>query len=319
MTQQIQKGLLFLTIISCCTKLFGQQIPDNPTSIQIFSPHVYNPAITGSKDFLNINFTARIEGRPKAQIISGHARLLRPETDHLFSESGVTYSNFGVGGYIFNDQTGSFNNIGFSASGAYHLPLSRKAITFLSLGAAFNGTLSMPDNDAADPGDENPGNTFYPNADLGVFFYNPRISAGFSITNILGNLMQVDSLKASSGLSTAGFHFQVGYKIVLSRSQSIILEPSVYINSIDSTSGQFYNDVNPTLKLYFKNFYIGTYYSSRDLLSYFMQYQFNRLYTGFFIEFPIEKLVNQSNIKIELAIGMNLQNRKIQIRKNRFW
>jgi type IX secretion system PorP/SprF family membrane protein len=311
--------LVFLLAVPNAVRLYGQQIPDHPTSIQIFSPHVYNPAMSGSKDFLNINLSARIEGRPKAQILSAHTRLLKKGIDYPLSGSSPSYSNFGVGGYLFNEHNEFFHNIGFSVAGAMHLSLSRKAISFLSLGLSFNGTYSISEGDESDPGNGIPSSTFYPNADLGLYFYNPRVSAGISATNILGNVMRASPYEKSSGLSSRGYHFQAGYKIVLNRAQSIILEPSIYMNAIDSTQNTFYNDINPTLKLYFKNLYLGTYYSSKDLFSYFMLYQFSRLYAGFFIEFPIEKLVNQSNIRIELTIGLNLQSRKITNPKTRFW
>lgn len=318
---KIKNGILVLILLvfSCIIQLKGQQIPDNPTSIQIFSPQVYNPAMTGSKDYMNIHMAARLEGHPKAQIIAIHTRLLRSGPDYLISEPIRDFSNFGVGTTLFNDRSNQFRNIGLRISGAYHIPLSRKAISFLSFGVSLNGAYSIPDKELLETVNGDLSNAFYPNADLGLFFYNPRIFAGFSVTNIMKNVMQADSLEATNGLTGLGMHFQAGYKIVLSRSQSIILEPSIYINTSDSTLDDLGNNINPTLKLYFKNFFIGTYYSSKDLLSYFMQYQFGRIYAGFFIEFPIEKLVNQRNMKIELSVGMNIPYRDVQPVKERFW
>ena len=57
----------------------GQSTPFNPVSQRIFTPFVFNPAITGSKDFSSIYTIAAFQKGATSQIISGEGRLSKKD------------------------------------------------------------------------------------------------------------------------------------------------------------------------------------------------------------------------------------------------
>lgn len=54
-----------LIIILLCSSFVsnGQETPVNPISHKIFTPFIFNPAITGSKDFLSLDLIAGVQNK----------------------------------------------------------------------------------------------------------------------------------------------------------------------------------------------------------------------------------------------------------------
>ena len=132
--------LVFLAVIACGSS-FGQQSPFNPVSYRIYTPFVLNPAAAGSKDYLSVDMNAGFRGQSASQILSGNTRLTKKVLGYLPSGRTYSYSNVGVGLYGYNEyeSADSTHNAGVSASGAYHIPLSRRGLSFVSIGAAVKG------------------------------------------------------------------------------------------------------------------------------------------------------------------------------------
>jgi hypothetical protein len=287
--------LIILSGMLLGTALHAQQIPAGPLSIPVYHPLVINPAYVGSKDYTNISFTTRALKNWDQQLVHAHTRL---------TGSNNYYSNFGLGGYAFLEQVDQSWNTGLALAGAYHHSLDEARIHNISGGISLKGIFEMPKKPEESSGDSL-NSSFSPDMDFGAYYYGPAAFGGLSLTSAFGKERH--------------YHLYGGYKFLLSRSQSIVLEPSVLVSLNDSTFAEAHKQITPYLKLYLQNFYIGTYMKSVDLFALFFQYQFPRFHTGVFLEFPRKGFLNDENIIFELSFGINLGTEKQKFLQHRHW
>ncbi|MBK7713004.1 MAG: hypothetical protein IPJ37_20260 [Bacteroidales bacterium] len=111
----------------------------------------------------------------------------------------------------------------------------------------------------------------------------------------------------------------MGYKFLLSKSQNIVLEPSVLIDATDSTFSDIVDNINPIIKLYVDNFCIGSYFLSDGNTSFFFQYRYPRVYLGAFYELPRKTAYFKKSPIVELTLGLNFQVDKSRFSKRSHW
>jgi type IX secretion system PorP/SprF family membrane protein len=282
----------------------GQQAPMYPVSTRIFSPFIFNPAIAGSKDFFSTDFLTSKYGGINSQVASGNLRLSKKCQDYFSSPDSPEFTKIGVGGLVFNEENGLSDNFGISAAAAYHFQLDKNNLSFLSVGIAVksihNQYSGKPDlTDSAK-------RTTINNFDAGVYYYNRFLFAGLSVTNILGNPEPPDSNGIYKIPVSRQFFFQVGYKIVLSKSLDILLEPSIILNSDDTFSQKITDIIKPALKLYAGNFCAGTFINNTRKNSFFLQYKYPKFYVGTYFELEKGAPFYKSPILAEFALGINI-------------
>jgi type IX secretion system PorP/SprF family membrane protein len=313
----IKRFLLILFLVFSFYVSDGQQTPLNPVSYRVFSPFVFNPAIAGSKDFFSFDLVAGTENNSKSQIISINTRLPKKSQDYISSPGATEFTKIGIGGILFNDMNGVSRNIGVGTTLSYHIQLGKKALSFLSLGTSFKAiyNINSGNSDLSIPAK----NTFLPNLDVGVYFYNPSFYAGISTTNLLGNPEHPDSLGIYSIPVSQQFFFQIGYRFVLNRSLNILLEPSVVVNTDNSFSQKLKNMIEPALKLYADNFCVGTYFNDFSKISFFLQYKFPRFYVGTYFELPNNSAFYKKSLRTELSLGINFSGIKSGVSRFYHW
>lgn len=120
--------LLHIILLSVSGVLLGQQLPQ--FSQHMYNQQVLNPAITGSEMYMVAQLSHRSQW-----VGFGNS----PTTQLLGVHSSINHKNFGIGGYLFNDSYGPFNNFGVNSSYAYHLKVSRNT----KLGIGLSGTVSQ--------------------------------------------------------------------------------------------------------------------------------------------------------------------------------
>jgi len=289
------RSLIILSGMLISTLVTAQSIPSSPLSTPVFHPMVLNPAYVGSKDYTNISFTTRAIKNWDYQLLHAHKRL---------TGSDGYFSSFGLGGYTFLEQVDESWNTGIAVAGAYHYPLDEARIHNISGGASLKGIFEFPKEADESTGDTLT-STFSPNMDLGVYYYGPSAFGGLSLTSVFG--------------SSRYYNLYGGYKFLLSRKQSIVLETSLLVSLNDSTFSEAFEHITPYLKLYLQNFYIGTCIKSVDLFALFFQYQFPRFYTGMYLEFPTDDFLNDDNIIFELSFGINLGAENRKFLRHRHW
>lgn len=322
----IQKGitsLIKIFLLFQAAFLFesvhGQQVPFNPVSNKIFNPFIINPAAAGNKDFMSFDLLAGFNGQSHSQMISGNTRLLRKASGYGTTRKIYSFSNIGAGGFAYNDYNNadSTHNAGLSATVSYHIPLNSEALSFFSIGTSIKGMYHFSEGDSIM---NIPYKEFYfPNADIGVYFYNPNSYAGISVTNILDPPDDTDTLMVYNVPVSRRFNLIAGYKFILSRSLNIVLEPSLIIHTDDSLSFDFKENIEPALRLYAGNFCIGTYFNDYSNISFFFQYRYPKFYVGTFFALPKDSPFYKKSLTAEIAMGINFAHNKSGFSQHGHW
>ncbi len=295
----------------------GQTTPLYPISYRVFNPAVFNPAITGSKDYFSVDILGGKIEKSNSQLINGSSRIPKAGMNYISSQGAPEFTNIGVGAAIFNELNGLARNIGFAGTGSYHVQMDDNALSFLSFGVSAKAIYyDYPGNE--DLGDEAK-SAFYPNVDLGVYYYSTSLYAGLSATNLLGNPEEPDSLGIYSIPVSRQLFLQVGYKFVISRSLAILAEPSVIVNTDDSFTGDIIDMIQPMLKVYAGNFCIGTYFNDFDKYSFFLQYKYPKFHIGTYFELPRGAPFYKSPLLAEIALGINISAIRSGLPRNNHW
>lgn len=314
----INRILLMLMAINLFNLSDGQQTPLNPLSYWVFIPYVYNPAIVGSKDYTTLDFTGAFQGKSNAQLLSGNMRLSKNRPGYFSSPELKEFKGVGIGGSLFNDLNGPSHNIGISAAGSYQIPLNTRDLSFFSFGLAFKGVYNILDTSIVDVGLPSK-KTFYPNLDAGAYYFGTNFFAGISVVNLLGNPGERDSLGYYDIHAPRKYYFSIGYKFIISKSQNIVLEPSVLIEATDSVFRKTGNNINPILKLYIDNFCLGSYFLTDHNTSFFFQYRYPGFYVGAFYELPRNTAYYKKSPIVEVTLGFNFQVDKSRLSKRSLW
>lgn len=314
----IKKISLILVFSFAFYETEGQQTPLDPVSCWIFTPTVYNPAMVGSKDFSSININTAFQGESNSEILSGSSRISKVRSVYYSAPGTIEYTNFGYGGTLFRDLMDLSKNMGASVSGSYHIPLNNQKLAFLSFGVSVKGTYNL-----LDTGSNEPKNllkkTIYPNMDAGIYCFGTNFYAGISATNLLGNPGHSDSLGMYKIPVAREYFFTTGYKILISRSHNIVLEPSVLIYGYDSTINKIAENIKPIIKIYMGNFCVGTYIPGNHNISFFFQYRYPRFNIGAFYELPEKTPYYKKSPIIEFTFGINFYGNKSKYYKQSIW
>ena len=314
----VEKIWLTIAFVFTSAVLMGQQTPMSPISYWVFSPYIYNPAMVGSKDFLSIGLNAAFQGKSNTQLISGNSRISKTRSGYFSSPDLVEFKNLGAGGSVFKDIYGSSRNIGISISGSYHLQLNTRKLSFLSFGISVKGVSNTINKDST--GTENPEKkTFYPNLDLGMYYYGTSFFAGLSVTNAFGNPEKPDTLGIFKIPVSRQFFFTTGCKILISKSLNIVLEPSVLILADDSAFKQISDNINPIIRLYMEDFCFGTSFRKNGKISIFSQFRYPRFYIGAYYELPKKTPFFKKNPIVEFTLGINIQADKSRFPNHNHW
>ncbi|HPT20333.1 MAG TPA: type IX secretion system membrane protein PorP/SprF [Bacteroidales bacterium] len=292
-------SVVFNTLIWGLT-LSGQETPINPISYRVYDMYVLNPAIAGSKDYFLVDGVASFQGSNKSQLITANSRIYKKSQGFFSSPASKAYTNFGIGGSIFNDVCDTSKSIGFSLGSDYHIRLNKQATSFLSVGFAVKGIYNRLYSAFPPDGSSKPQEKYLPNIDLGAYYYSPAFYAGISATNLLGS---DDTL----GIPVKPQYFLIaGYKFILSRAQQIAVEPSIIAHTGDTLSKDIRDIFNPAIKVYIQSFCVGTYFHNYDNFSFFFQYNFPALSVGTYFEYPKKTAFYKKELIAELTIGLNV-------------
>ena len=307
-------GLLLIFGSSFCV-LFGQQTPLNPISYWVFIPYIYNPAIVGSKDFLTFGINTAFQGKANSQLLSGNTRITKTNSGYFASPDITEYKNIGVGASIFNDYDGLSRNMGLSISGSYQVPLNTRKLSFLSFGATVKGEYNTVSSALSDTLRK----TYYPNFDIGIYYFGTNFFTGISAVNILGSPWKPDTFGIYKVQVSREYYFTAGYKFLLSKSLNIVLEPSVLILATDSTFSKIKKNINPIIRLYLEDFCFGTSFGADGKISFFSQFRYPRFYIGAYYELAKKTPYFKKSPLVEFIIGLNIQPDKSRLSSHSHW
>ncbi len=309
--------ILMLCILLSGVLAKGQQTPLYPVSYRIFNPFIINPAVAGSKDFTTVDLNAGKHGDLNSQIVSFNGRLSKPGVGYFSSEGIPEFTNIGVGGIVFNEMNNISRIVGIVATGAYHLKLDRNALSYISVGGSLKALFNnyQGNEDLNRPSKS----TFFPNMDVGIYYYSPFIYAGISATNIFGKPAEPDTLGYSTIPVSRQYYLNAGTKIVIQSFYNMVIEPSLFIVADDSLSLEPLDMIKPALRLYFGKFCLGTYLNNLDNVSFLFQFKYPKFHIGAYFEMQRRSPFYRTPPMAEIAFGMNLAAIKSGVSRLNHW
>jgi len=212
-----------IILISCVLKTGAQM---DPLYTQFMTnPFLINPALAGTYPYYQILVNSRLQwvGLPDA-----------PITNVLSLFGPMVSQPMGLGGYVIHDVWGLTSKTTLSASYAYNYSITEdlKISMGLSLGVfqyKIEGTGSTEYYDRVYSGSSH--TQFGPDATLGFYVFSSTYHGGISMTNLLGNRINIGE-DTITGLSRFKRHVYLhgGYKYMISREFSI--EPTVIFRKV---------------------------------------------------------------------------------------
>lgn len=248
------KNILSVLFFTCAFSLFAQQ--QSLYSNYVLNAYAYNPAVVGSKDYLQAGLYYRnqwtgFEGAPKTYLANMYGPIKKVK-------------NLSLGGMIVADKTGLISTNSGYLTAAYHVKLSKK----LKLGLGISGGLKqykvrLYDVRMYDQGDELltgnilTSNTFDANA--GLYLHGKNLFVGISSMNMLNNKIR---WKNSQGKLTPHLFGTIGYNYAITK--ELVVQPSVLIkfNNPVPWQGEY------SLKFTYKDWiWLGGSYRDKDAVS----------------------------------------------------
>ncbi len=201
----------------------------------LFNGLLINPAYAGS----HVQFSGTLTYRNQWVNFPG-----APETTTLGVHNSFRKGQVGVGLLVTSDRIGSYSNTGFFPSYAYAIKDGRGGVFSMGVQAGFNnfkadyGDLTLKtdhDNQGDDPTFSALMNEFKPNFGGGLFYYNKKMFAGFSVPTILTHASLFSGGLAQ--LKTPRFYYlHVGLKLPLDpRTKRVMLQPSLLVRAQEGT------------------------------------------------------------------------------------
>jgi type IX secretion system PorP/SprF family membrane protein len=196
-----------IAAVMVTTVSFAQQ--NSLLNHYIFNHMTLNPAYVGTKQFANINFTSAsqwtgLDGAPCTQVLS--------------VEGPISKSN-GLGLQLINDKIGAQRQQSIYGSFSHIVRLNEKwrLSMGLSVGASYftlDGTMLQSDQEYDPSVPKEKVTTFRFDPKTGVFLYSNRFYAGFSISDLLDDILQSNDKLITAQKRhyylTSGYVFDIG-------------------------------------------------------------------------------------------------------------
>lgn len=262
----------------------------------LFNGLLINPAYAGSHVQLSASLTYRNQwvnfpGAPQTTTLGVHNSFLK--------------GKIGAGLLVTGDRIGSYSNMGVFGSYAYVLKTPTGGKLSMGVQAGFNnfkadfGELDL--KAGADPIFNAFMNEFKPNFGGGVFYYDKKIFAGFSVPTILTHEElfsgSLDQLKIPRYYYLLG-----GMKMPLDpRTKRVIFQPSILIRAQDGTP--LSADLN--LNVIFDDLIsIGTSYRSGDGTILLINYKLSeKIYVGYSYDWTVSDIRAYSRGSHEIMLN----------------
>lgn len=258
-----QVTYIIILILTLSASSYAQQFP-------IFTQYwtnkfLLNPAIAGHEGYTSINLSARkqwagLDDSPGTVALSAQSRIVkqsyasRKKSVRRRRSSMSKNGNVGFGGYLFNDDLGAFNKMGFQATYAYHLALRNSQLSFgtslLGLQYKINKSevnLEVQGDDLISLTDDG----YVLDANFGAYFSAKNIYAGFSLQNLFESYFKLNNREGSEVRLERQYLLMAGYRYDVI--DFVYFEPSFNFKFSENVVSQI--DIN--LTTYFKENYWG--------------------------------------------------------------
>jgi type IX secretion system PorP/SprF family membrane protein len=291
-------------ILLFCTVAFAigakaQQMSLN--SQYLFNEMMLNPAATGIKDYVPVQFNFRKQwtnfpGSPTTQFLSAHSSIAK---------------HMGFGGSLVNDVSGPSRRTGFNINTAYHLQLDAKSEHMLGFGIGVSLTQHLidvtkletylPDDPAVLRGFNN---QMVPDANMGVYYrFKDKGFAGFSAYNLAELNRDLYNFETTFGNPMkrtyylfGGYHFNLG--------QNFGIKPTILGQMIETTTWQ----LDGSLLFTYKNIcWLGASYRHQDAVACLVGGQAGPFKFGYSYDFTLSDIGQYSAGSHELFLELQIR------------
>lgn len=276
-----------------------------------------NPAMAGYDGYTSLNASSRqqwlgFSGAPQTYSASWQTRILkksykvvnRSVRKNTLKKS--TKGRVGLGAYLVNDVNGRVSKTGASFTYAYHIYMRRQQISFgLSL-KAFQYRINSEnlvfgeDGDPVMSGDVRMVG-YSPDADFGIYLYDPDYFVGFSVSNVLQTAVKVGGAELADFKTYRHYWLMGGYKFNLTH--SLTFEPTVLMKTSENWNPQ----ADLTLKLvYNEAFWGGFAYRSNNTLIALIGVKVENVYFGYSFDWGLSEIRHYNYGSHEITMSIKL-------------
>ena len=301
-----------LVMVSLCMN--AQQLP--LYSQYMMNRFLINPAVAGSEGYTAFNLTAReqwigLKYSPKTHAFSAQTRILRKSfisrgASVRRKNTGSSRSGkVGVGGYVFNDQSGLVNRTGLQLTYAYHISFRRGQLSFGLSGSFYQFRVDREKIVLYDLNDDLINNfnnrLWVPDANIGVYYSDPRMYGGISAS---------DLFQASFKFGREGYdnfrllrHYYAIGGINFDLSDYLIFEPSLLIKASEVWSLQ----ADITAKMYiYDDYWAGLSYRTGGAVIIMGGLRLDKFYFGYAFDYTLTSIQRHSFGSHEFIFAVKL-------------
>lgn len=270
----------------------------------LFNGLLINPAYAGS----HVQFSGTLTYRNQWVNFEG-----APITTTLGIHNSFMKGRVGGGLLVTNDRIGSYSNTGLFGNYSYKIKDPTGGVLSMGVSAGFNNYnanfTELTLKEGVDPIFNVFMNEFRPNFGGGLFYYNKRLFAGFSVPTILTH----DKLFSGSleQLKTPRYYYlNAGMRFPLDRfTQKMILQPSFLVRAQDGTP--LSADFNMNL-IYDEAILLGTSFRSGDGVVAFLNFKLSeKFYVGYSYDMTTSDIRRYSKGSHEIMINYRTRIQKI--------
>lgn len=293
--------MMILTLLSFQSK--GQQ--SIVYSQYLFNGLLVNPAYAGS----HVQFSATLTYRNQWVNFPG-----APETTTFGAHNTFRKGRIGVGLLVTDDRIGSYNNTGVFGSFSYKIKDATGGVLSMGVQAGLNnfaadfGEIRL--SETADPIFTVSMSEFRPNFGGGLFYYNKKIFAGFSVPAILTHDQLFRSQSLEQLKTPRYYYLNAGLKLPLDpRTKRVEMQPSVMVRAQEGTP----LSVDFNLNVVFDQLIsIGTSYRSGDGAILLINYKLSeKIYVGYSYDWITSDIRRYSKGTHELMINFRTRIRRL--------
>ena len=292
----------------------AQQLP--LYSQYMMNRFLINPAVAGSEGYTAFNLTAReqwigLKHSPKTHAFSAQTRILRKSfisRGASIRKKGTSSSRsgkVGLGGYIFNDQSGLVNRTGLQLTYAYHISFRRGQLSFGLSGSFYQFRVDKEKIILYDPNDDLVNNfnnrLWVPDASIGVYYSDPRMYGGLSVSDLFQASFKFGNQGYDNFRLLRHYYAIGGYNFELS--DYLIFEPSFLLKASEVWS--FQADITGKMYIY-DDYWAGLSFRTGGALIIMGGLRIDKFYFGYAFDYTLSSIQRHSFGSHEFILAVKL-------------
>ena len=290
------KNILKVVVFVCfANAVSAQQIP--LTSQYMFNDYLLNPAIAGSKDYTQLSLSARaqwtgLDGAPQTQFFSAQTKI---------------GDKMGLGGFVYNDETGPIRETGFQLSYAYHLTISDNSKLSFSLGGMFaSHYISKASFRPEEGGDEALNNlkinSSVGDINFGILYYTEKYKVGISSPQILQSKLYA-GIEPNENLSVLARHYNLYGEYKFDINDDVAVVPSTLVKYVQGAPIQA--DINAR-GIYKQKYWLGVSYRYNNAVSAMVGLSYRNLSFGYAYDYTLTDMNSYSTGGHEVFLSLKV-------------